>query len=212
MKTEIVPRTWDNQTCVVAAPGPSLTQEVADRCKGIRTIAVTDAYKLMPWADVLYSCDSGWWQVHEGAAGFNGQRWSTHDDGGNDKTWVAAEYRVRVVAGKKADGFSGDPAVIHYGDNSCYQAVNLAIHFGAARIILVGANMQSVNGKTHCAGVDRTNGRLRACTDYRRFVPHFEKAAETLPPWIEIINATPNSALRCFPMMALDEALALEPA
>jgi hypothetical protein len=212
MKLETVQPIWAGATCIVAAPGPGLTEDVANRCRGHRTIVVTDAYRIIPWADVLYSCDSGWWGVHQGAVGFNGQRWSTHDDGSNDKTWVAAEYRVRVVAGKKADGFSLDPAVIHYGDNNCFQAVNLAILFGSTRIILVGANMQSVNGKTHCAGVDRTNGRLRACTDYRRFVPNFEKAAEMLPPHITIINATPNSALKCFEQMELDEALTLEPA
>jgi hypothetical protein len=196
--------------CVVAASGPSLTQEVADRCRGVRAIAVQDAWRRMPWADVLFGTDTGWWDVHKGACGFNGTKWSSHDDGGNDKTWVAREFNVRLVRGEPGTGFSLDPSVVHYGGNSTFAAVNLAIHFGATRIILVGANMQKVAGKTHFEGVDRVDGRLRACTDYRRFVPAFEKAAAKLPAHITIINATPDSALRCFPMMALDDALALE--
>ena len=42
---------------------------------------------------------------------------------------------------------------------------------------------------------------------YGRFMRNFAKAAELLPRGIRIINATPDSAMTCFPMMSLEEAL-----
>ena len=41
-----------------------------------------------------------------------------------------------------------------------------------------------------------------------QYMPFFEKAAKSLPEGVEIVNATPNSALECFPMMGLSQALA----
>ena len=147
-----VPKCWRGERVIVAAPGPSLTQEVADRCKGIRTIVVQDAWRLMPWADVLYGCDAKWWDVHNGCPDFAGEKWSTHDDGTNSKLDVARKYGVSLVAGKAADGFSLNSTVIHYGSNSGHQAVNLAILMGAVRVVLVGFDMRKVDGKSPFLG------------------------------------------------------------
>lgn len=42
---------------------------------------------------------------------------------------------------------------------------------------------------------------------FQKWINNFKKAVDSVPPHIEIVNATPNSALRCFPMMELAEAL-----
>src|SRR5512139_1237105 len=60
--------------CIVAASGPSLTPKVADACKGFHVVAVNDAYRLFPDADVLYACDPKWWDVHKGVRKFAGER------------------------------------------------------------------------------------------------------------------------------------------
>jgi hypothetical protein len=127
--TEIVRPRWSG-VIVVAATGPSLTEEVADMCRGHRVIAVNDAYRLMSYADVLYACDAAWWKVHKGCPGFAGEKWSSHDDGSNDKLDAAEKYGLRLVSGANDAGFSRDQSVVHYGGgNSGFQAVNLAIHF-----------------------------------------------------------------------------------
>jgi hypothetical protein len=202
---EAIPARWRGATVIVAAPGPSLTAEVVERCKGHRTVAVQDAYRLMPFADVLYGCDAEWWRVHGGAAGFNGQKWSTHDDAHNDKRAVAADYGVHLVAGKAAEGFSLDPAVIHYGSSSGFQAVNLAILMGAAKIVLIGFDMRVADGRRHFFG-DHPEP-LNNKADFASFVPPFVRAAQSMPPGVEILNATPGSALQCLPMVDLDDVL-----
>jgi len=105
------------------------------------------------------------------------------------------------VKGALGEGFSTDPNVIHYGDNSGFQALNLTILFGSPYIVLVGFDMRHVGGKAHFFG-DHPNG-LYQRPEYQSFVKKF-----TPPPeGVQIINATPDSALTCYPMMSLEDAL-----
>lgn len=194
---------------MVAASGPSLTPEVASLVQGQNLIAVNDAYRLLPFAQILYACDASWWTVHKGCPDFRGEKWSSHTVTGrvrhNDKTGLAERYRLNLIEGADGDSFSLDPARIHYGSNSGFQAVNLAILFGATRIILVGFDMGQKDGKRHFFG-DHPAG-LRNTANYAGFIRAFDRAAKKLPPHIEILNATPGSALRCFPMVSLHDAL-----
>jgi hypothetical protein len=160
----------------------------------------------MPWADALYGCDSRWWNEHKGCMGFEGERWSTHDDGkstANNKTQVANDYGVNLVNGAQGVGFSTDQGLIHYNDNSGFQALNLAILFGSRYIVLVGFDMRHVGGKSHFFG-DHPKS-LYQRPEYQSFVNKFDKA--TPPEGVQIINATPDSALTCYPMMGLEDAL-----
>lgn len=199
-------RGW--QECIVAASGPSLTPEVAELCRGRRVIAVNDAYRRIPSADVLYAGDGDWWDVHQGCPEFAGEKWSVHHPRVTDNTRLAERYGVRLVYGASqidAGGFSRQPTRIHYGNCSGFQAINLAILFGATRILLVGFDMRTVDGQRHFFG-DHPAPLGNAC-QYEHFLPAFDAAARTLPAHIKIINCTPGSALRCFPMSSLEAAI-----
>lgn len=169
-------------------------------------VAVQDACRLMPWADVLYGCDRRWWELHGGAPDFQGERWASLGTTTNDNEAIADKYGVRLVAGESGNTFSTDPAVIRYGSNSGFQAVNLALLFGARRIVLVGFDMRLVDGRRHFFG-DHPRPLINT-PSYQPFVTAFERAARKLPPHVEILNATPGSALTCFPKVTLNEALA----
>lgn len=199
---------------IVAASGPSLDVKVARTCRfarwlnGWRVLAVNDAWRLMPFADALYACDRNWWTLHKGVPSFEGEKWTTHetDPRGqhvNDKSAIADQYGLRCVRGSDGDGFSTDPGVIHYGSNSGYQAINLALLRGATKVVLVGFDMRVVDGKRHFFGDHPAP--LSNETTYEQFRGFFERAAKfcTTP----IVNATPGSALKGFPLMPLEEAL-----
>lgn len=194
---------------IVAASGPSLTKAQTELCRAFHSIAVNDAYRLMPFASALYAGDGAWWQVHEGAPGFAGEKWSSHGDAShNDKRAVAALYGLNLVRGVDAVGFSLDPSLIHYGENSGYQAINLAVHKLGARgtILLIGFDMRMVDGRRHFFGEHPAPLR-QTVHGYRIWPKHFARAAAALPPELKIINCTPQSALTCFPMMDLADAL-----
>jgi len=186
-----------------------LTPDVVD-CIDIlpdewRVLVVQDAYRLMPWADALYGCDARWWDSHRGCSDFTGIKWSTHAKGScaDDKIDVGEKYDLHLVKGAHSGGFSTDPGVIHYGDNSGYQALNLAVLFGSTYIVLVGFDMRHVGGKSHFFG-DHPQG-LHQRPEYESFARKFDKAPA--PDGVTIINATPGSALRCYQMMDLEKAI-----
>ena len=192
---------------VVAASGPSLSRSQAEAVQrsGLPSIAVNDAYRLLPFADVLYACDERWWNHHHGVPDFKGEKWSSHSldekNRHNDKRQCSEKYGLMLAAGRDQVGFCFEPDVIHYGSNSGFQAVNLALQFGATRIILIGFDM----GGTHFFGPHPAG--LRNTNSFTNFIAAFDRAAKKLPDHITIQNATPGSALRCFKRIDLDDAL-----
>lgn len=151
----------------------------------------------MPWADALYGCDLKWWRLHGDK--FSGEKWSTHSannfDPHMDDKSEAVKWGVNLVRGRAGEGFSFDPGVIHYGSNSGFQAINLAILKGAKTIVLVGFDMRRVEGEAHFFG-EHPEGLAR-CADYGVFLPDFARAAKTLNG-VRVVNTTKNSALTCF--------------
>lgn len=198
---------WSGQPAIVAATGPSLTADVIERCRGQFVIAVNDAMRVMPWAAVGYACDAAWWIHYDGCPDFAGERWTSHSlSPKNDKADIAGRYPLKIVRGEESSGFSADPTVIHYGNNSGFQAVNLALLFGADPIVLVGFDMRTVDRMHHFFG--NHPSPLRTSSVYQQWIARFELAAKMMPNRGRIINATPGSALKCFPMVDLADTLA----
>lgn len=202
---EAVEPRWDG-VVFVAAPGPSLTEAVAAKIAGRNVIAVQDAWRRVPSAPVLYGCEAAWWNYHRGCRDYFGERWSTHDDVNNDKAEVAERYGVRLVSGRVGRGFCTDPHIIHYGRNSGFQAVNLAIHMTRrpATVVLVGFDMRRVDGVSHFFG---EHPDPLTAPPLSLFIPPFQTAAAWMPDDVTVLNATPGSALQCFPMVELEDVL-----
>lgn len=180
--------------------------QVAARCRGHHVLAVNDAYLLFPYADILYACDTAWWKLHRGAPDFVGERWSTTDSGKNNKG--DNPWNLRLLKGEYLEGFSRDPTTLSYGRNSGFQAVNLAMLLGCTTIVLVGFDMHHAYG-AHFFGDHPIE--LTRNTDHSVFTRNFKAAARSIPPGVQIINATPGSGLTVFPMRTLDEALGPRP-
>jgi len=188
---------------IVAAPGPSLAS-LADKCHGFPVVAVQDAWRLVPWADVMYGCDAKWWLHHQGVPEFQGEKWSSHTNVElNDKREVFEKYGINIVYGTELPGFSRDPQKIHYGSNSGFQAINLAILMGAETIALVGFDWRQVSGKTHFFG-EHPEGFYKP--DFSVFTPEMDQAAKLLQG-VDIYNCTPGSALRSFAFRSLDDCI-----
>ena len=136
---------------------------------------------------------------------FAGAKWSTHsrESCSDDKREVGEKYGIRLVKGEPGSGFSTNPSVIHYGDNSGFQALNLAILFGSPYIVLVGFDMRHIAGKSHFFGNHPPGLFQRG--EYESFALMFDKAPP--PDGVTIINATPDSALKCYESMCLEDAI-----
>lgn len=194
-----VPRLCPGGTVVCLGTGPSLTQEDVDYVRGKATvIAVNDAFRFASWAEVLFSCDAKWWYWNwkKGASDFAGLKFAL--------TPGASKYPGVTVLKKTGEtGLELDPTGLRAGRNSGYQAVNLAVHLGAARIVLLGYDMRS-NGKDHFFGAHPDSSKPPFAICLQRFATLVEPLKQL---GVSVVNCTPGSALKCFPCQPLAEAL-----
>lgn len=91
------------------------------------------------------------------------------------------------------------------GGNSGFQALNLAVQFGAKRIILFGFDMNDRSG-VHWYGRNAWPLANNPNHDnFRRWIAAFEGAAPVLEALgVEVINASPNSAIKAFPRRSIE--------
>lgn len=193
-------RLWPGSTVVCLATGPSLTQADVDFCYGrARVIAINDAYKLAPWADALYACDSRWWHWHKkGVATFAGQKYSIDPQAKR----VCPDLTILRNTGER--GLELSPTGLRTGKNSGYQAMNLAVHLGAARIVMLGYDMRPDGKKNHFFG----EHPHPVPPPYRSFIDKFSSIVEPLAAHgIEVVNCSRRTALECFPRRPLEEVL-----
>jgi hypothetical protein len=173
----------------------------------VRVVVVNDAYRLFPSAVALYACDSVWWQVHDGCPSFAGEKWTSADEKRGDAVAIAEKYSLRLVKGQRGRTFSLDPERIHYGANSGFQGINLTLLFGADKLALVGFDFREHGRLRHFFGDHPPPLRNRNVAGFPSACETMQIARRDLPPEIEIINCTPDSAINCFPREPLEGVL-----
>lgn len=97
--------------------------------------------------------------------------------------------------------------MIGCGGNSGFQAINLAIQFGAKRLLLVGMDFR-VDLGIHWHGrhpQTLNNPRPASVDSWRRALEGQAEAIKAMG--VEVVNCSPVSTLTAFPKMTLREAL-----
>ena len=185
---------------VILGAGPSLTAADVEAVRGrARVIAINRTFELAPWADVLYSADEKpfrWYWEH-GLKDCPGLKYSL--------TNGVQKMGVTLLQRGLESGLSRDPHVLHTGKNSGYSAINLAVHLGASRILLLGYDMQrGPNGEEHC----HADHPSRSTPRYELFQSFFPSLVEPLrEAGVSIVNCSRRTAIECFPRMDLEIAM-----
>lgn len=193
-----VPRCFEGRTVAVLASGPSMCLADAEalRAADVPCLVINSTFRLAPWAWALYAADAAWWthEANRDALTFAGERVS-----------VERVKGVRQLINTGTTGFDPDPGNLRTGGNSGYQAVHLMAHAGALRILLLGFDMGGDHWHPdHPAPLKKTEPEI-----YTRWIGRFQALADALAAReVEVINCTPDSALKCFPIMTLEDALA----
>ena len=171
-------------------------------------IAVNDSYLRFPTADILYFCDGQkWWDQ-------NREEVQEHFLGHH----IVTAYRegpipkisgVHVLRLTDRTGLETDPGVLRHGANSGYQAINLAYHLGARRIVLLGMDMHATNGFSHWRRrKQEPSPHSFHQTLQRHMLPNFQSLVVPLQDaGVEVTNCTPGSAIQCWPLRDLREVL-----
>lgn len=207
MSAPLTPRLWPESTIACVATGPSLTESDCKYLRGkVPVIAVNDAHLLAPWADVLYSSDRQWWPHHKGVPKFQGLKYSVGS--GMGKRNPFHHYpEITVLRNTGWTGLELDPSGLKTGKNSGYAALNLAVHLGATRVILLGYNLSHLHGRAHFFGNHHPS--LQQTT---ALYPNFRRAFDTLveplkAAGVTVINCTKQTSLQAFPLGDLREVL-----
>ncbi len=206
---------WTGATVVIVASGPSLTVEQCDHVmmwqmtpapELRRVIAINTSYQRAPFADMLYACDGAWWRakvadrpyVEAARATMPHAMFYTQDEK------AAKDFGLHYVRSQKGAGLSRKVGLIHQGMSSTYQAMGIAYHAGARRIVLLGVDCRG--GHWH----GNHPAPLPNSLPHKQWIDHFVGIARDLKAeGIEVVNCSPGTAVTAFPSGAIEDALPL---
>ncbi len=196
---------------VVLGTGPSLAGQIdlitkARKENKIRIFGVNHTWKDLP-VDILICCDPAFHAYYGKIEGpFIQHHWSKD---------ICDRHGYEYIEGRWFDGLSTDPSWISLNHCSSAQALNLAVHYGCSPILLAGHNFSYPPDKPrhYFKNLSDVEGEYpKSLRKFSKFdkgptdglVYNYKFIAEQkgLPP---IINCTPDSALKWFPMGRLED-------
>jgi len=227
-----IPKIWTDSECWIIGGGPSIIEqfnipaEVVHKVHmhevGIdayspylkdihnkHVIGVNVAFLLGSWIDVLFFGDNGFFlQNIKEIEKFHNLKVTCNPRKHN----LAWHYEsVKYIRRESIDGISTKKNSICWNKNSGAAAINLAAHFGVKRIILVGFDMSldaADNRHWHKQYTNTANRKQPRKLPFERHLKGFPKiASDAKKLGIEIINASPKSAITVFEKKPIKDLL-----
>lgn len=194
----VPPNILRGQTVAILAPGPTLTAEQAAATSHLFTVAIGDAYRLAPYARVVYHTDARWWLHHwKDVSRHRGMKLTL------DETAHSREICVIPCTGER--GFDPDPGRVRHGNNSGYAALHAVAHATPARVLLFGYDMQSRGGSHYFGDHPRPLKNTDPAT-FPRWIRNFREVRDTYAKMgIDVVNCSPDSDLTAFRRAPLEE-------
>ena len=182
-----------------------------ERLVGHHVIAVNNSYIRAPFAEAMFFGDERWLNIAPKTA--DGTPGPTHREllrgFGGLKITVREELfdepGIHVVRRYTSQhGISQDQGTLVWNRNSGGCAINLAFHLGARKIVLLGYDMRKVDGQhnyhTDHPKEDNPDPNYNVYED--QFIRPFESIMSDARKFgLEIVNATPGSALKWVPIV-----------
>lgn len=193
---------WKGETVYLIGGGPSLKGFKWNRLKGKRTIAINKAIEFWPSADAMYWTDGRVWTwLEKKIRDFKGLKFTIAPRGNYPSD-------IHVLRRGVKFGLETATDALAHGNNSGCAAINLAVHLGAKRIILLGYDMGNDGVTSHFHDgypVPSTSPNIYK----KQFLPAFDIIDHHLKGKdIQILNACPTSKLNTFKKITIEEALA----
>lgn len=156
---------------------------------------------------MVYGCDPAWWRHRKGLPEYTGLKIAWAGAGLNEYPDIRT-VEIAKEGGKYADDIlTGEVGKVGGGGNSGFQALNLAVQFGARRIVLVGYDMTDRGGVHWYGRNDWKQANNPNQSNFDRWIKVFEASAPVLRDMgAEVVNASPDSALKCFPRRSIGDA------
>ena len=197
---------WRGEAVAIIASGPSTKKADVALLEGrIRVLAIKKNVEIAPFADAVYGCDHPWWMSVRGLPDFKGLKMAYADQ-------AVSQYGLRKVA--IPDHANSDflrfetTGTVGSGGCSGFQALNLAVQFGAANILLIGFDVHG-RGGDHWYGRNTWHGSANpAGNNFDRWNRAFQTAAGQLRDLdVEVVNASALTDLNCFRRQGVEATL-----
>jgi len=166
-----------------------------------RVIGVNNAFELGDWVDVCFYGDTRWLEWNQKKIiKFGGLVVCGHPQ--NKIEWI------KTVDRENGFGISRNPNIIKWNKSSGGAAINLAVHFGAKNIVLIGFDMfAKSDGEDNWHKEHQIPNKINT-SPYERMLNAFAEIkldADSLQ--VRIINTSLDSKITCFEKMTLEEAI-----
>ena len=191
MKIDL-PEIFKDKTVYVVASGESLKGFDFERLRDRNVIVVNDVCKYVLFAQVLVALDPGWYTrnkpyLHK----FTGLRITKCGKGRPGWNYFIDQ------------GMSEDKLVLRNAINSGLYAMVAAIKLGASKIYLLGFDVtwkkQPYFYDSTQAQIDEYRNGMHRKDAHLRYFDYYKD--------YNIVNASPDSAITCFPKCSLDDIL-----
>jgi len=203
--------TGENPLGVVIGCGPSLSTEQLDKVKHLKRFGANRSFEFD--LDVVLGCNYQFWDYYwDQIKDYRCHKWTTRPE-------LKGKYPgLNYIEERWEDSLSTDPSYVCAHHGSGPQILNMALHYGCKTMLLIGWDMRylgkvdrrTYTGKRHYFGGDKLTEGHWPMTGENGELAGLIREMETINAdklGITIINCTPDSAMKCFPMMDLDSAL-----
>ncbi len=191
---------WHDYICIIVASGPSANDIDLRRMIGkARFVVVNNSWRLAPWADFLFAADYRWWEGSCGCIEFKG--WKVTTDRRAAETWSL----LRLVTLLADDRLQLEDGIVGWGGNSGFQALNMVVHFGCEKIILVGFDCTIKQGlHWHSPYPGANNPNPSKTLRWKRSLDGASVILDNIG--VKVINCSMISTLKKYKKMSLDDS------
>lgn len=139
---------WLGETVFIVAGGTSATPDDIASLKGRKVIAINSSYHSAPFADILFFADSRWWVREREQFRFTSESFAGIIATTSKASKTSRLHRLRQVVPPPGMAMARNSVALER--TSLQAAMNIAMHKGARRMVLLGAdNRDGDDGRIH---------------------------------------------------------------
>ena len=194
---------WKGQSCYIIGGGPSLLTQNVSLLKGQNIIAINSSYLAFPDAKFCIFSDMRWWCHHlkqKAMQEFKGTVISTSNS--------ASGAKIVKMKRKGSPGLSTERDSVMVRNTTLTGAINLAVHFGVAKIVLLGIDQKTTDGRHWHHASHPWNPTANCWARQQMDMPKIAEDLKALN--IPCVNASPGSALTLWPIVNLEDHVAAD--
>lgn len=217
-----VPKVWENGTCVIIGGGPSiieqfgipeqLVQQVRSGCSPAvyspyleqlhtqHVIAVNIAFRIGRWMDIIFFGDADYGIKYIDEMREQPGLLVSCVPKGTDPHNMLTDVKYLMRNNKKIYGITEEPNQVSWNKNSGSCAINLAVHTGVKRIILLGFDMSLDENRNQHWHKEYSLPKDRVDKFMAKHCEGFPTMAQDLKHLgVEVLNCSPKSKIEEFP-------------